>query len=73
MPPTSTPSTERRTTAAEREYIREHYPKCFLCGGSIRVVPLSELVPVAGRNRLTHRVCAEREAHELSPADRGIA
>lgn len=48
------------------DVIRDLYPKCFYCGGSIRQTPLRELVKVHDRDRLAHRDCLAAEADDAA-------
>lgn len=57
----SLPSLERITV------IRELYPKCYYCGGSIAKANLRDLVKVHDRDRLAHRDCLGAEADEGTP------
>lgn len=44
------------------EVMRDLFPKCYYCGGSIRQTGLRDLVKVAERDRLAHRDCLAAEA-----------
>lgn len=37
--------------------MRELFPKCYFCAATITQTPLSQLVKVAGKNRLGHADC----------------
>lgn len=48
--------------------IRDLYPKCYYCGGSIRKALLRELVKIADKDRLAHRDCLAAEAEASDDA-----
>jgi len=50
------------------DVIRDLYPKCYYCGGSIRGASIRDLVKVTDRDRLAHRDCLAAEAEEPSDA-----
>ncbi len=50
------------------EVIREMFPKCYYCAGSLRAANLRDLVKVESRDRLAHRDCLAAEAEESDAA-----
>lgn len=46
--------------------IRDLFPKCFYCGESMQDQPLTELVAIAGRNRLAHQECPKPSAQAVA-------
>lgn len=55
-------------TRHERDVVREMFPKCYFCAGSLLNVPDKDLVEVTDRpNRLAHRDCLAYEADDGTP------